>query len=236
MVISISSNDHIAVTIAVHIPRRRNRKTKFFVKNIENVQGDEKDIIIFSIAYAPDKKGKLAVQFGSLNQQGGENRLNVAVTRAREKIIVVTSIWPEELHVEDTVNRGPKLLKDYLSYARSVSQKSFVPFVTSDNHHASAWYLKRRIKTAAEGKFASAEILENHFPFADLAILSRQEHVGIILTDDENYFKSLSVKERHASLPELLEQKNWKYMSEFSRNYWLHPDLFLNEVGRLVNP
>ena len=67
-----------------------------FVKNIENVQGDEKDIIIFSIGYAPDKKGKMSMQFGSLNAAGGENRLNVAVTRAREKIILVTSIWPEQ--------------------------------------------------------------------------------------------------------------------------------------------
>ncbi len=80
-----------------------------FVKNIENVQGDEKDIIIFSIGYAPDKKGKMSLQFGSLNAAGGENRLNVAVTRAREKIILVTSIWPEQMKVGSIKNEGPKL-------------------------------------------------------------------------------------------------------------------------------
>ncbi len=205
-----------------------------FIKNIENVQGDEKDIILFSIAYAPDKKGKLNVQFGSLNQAGGENRLNVAVTRAREKIVVVTSIWPEELNVEDTVNRGPKLLKSYLNYARNVSQGSFSPFVPSSTDHSNSWYLKRKIRTLAEGKFSKAEIAEDRFPFADLTILHDRQYMGIILTDDNNYCKSLSSKERHASLPELLEQKNWKYVGQYSRNYWLDPDKFLNDVGKFV--
>ena len=54
------------------------------VKNIENVQGDEKDVVIFSVGYAPDKDGKMSMKFGSLNTVGGENRLNVAITRARE--------------------------------------------------------------------------------------------------------------------------------------------------------
>jgi hypothetical protein len=205
-----------------------------FVKNIENVQGDEKDIIIFSVAYAPDKKGKLSVQFGSLNQQGGENRLNVAVTRAREKIIVVTSIWPEELLVEDTANQGPKLLRNYLTYAREVSQHEFKPFVLPETLHSAQWYVKSKIRKMAETKFPDSEILENYLPFADLTVLHNHQHVGIILTDDENYFKSLSVKERHASLPELLDQKNWKYLGQFSRNYWQGLDKFINEIGKFV--
>src|SRR5690606_31627296 len=88
--------------------------SSLFVKNIENVQGDEKDIIIFSIGYAPGKKGRMTMQFGSLNTAGGENRLNVAVTRAREKIILVTSIWPEQLKTQESKHAGPRLLKEYL--------------------------------------------------------------------------------------------------------------------------
>src|SRR5690606_15799083 len=68
-----------------------------FVKNIENVQGDEKDVIIFSVGYAPDRRGRMVMQFGSLNLSGGENRLNVAITRARRQVIIVSSIWPEQL-------------------------------------------------------------------------------------------------------------------------------------------
>ena len=92
-----------------------------FVKNIENVQGDERDIILFSIGYAPNENNRVSVNFGSLSQDGGENRLNVAISRAKKKIYVVTSIEPEELNVEGTKNEGPKLFKKYLQYVREVS-------------------------------------------------------------------------------------------------------------------
>src|SRR6185437_13679018 len=85
-----------------------------FIKNIENVQGNETDIIIFSVGYAPNAEGKINLHFGSLNTAGGENRLNVAVTRAREKIYLITSIVPSQLATENTAHSGPKLLKEYL--------------------------------------------------------------------------------------------------------------------------
>lgn len=100
-----------------------NEDVSIFVKNIENVQGDERDIIIFSVGYAKNSEGKVSVNFGSLSQDGGENRLNVAISRAKRKVYVVQSIEPEELKVEGTLNRGPKLFRNYLEYARSVSAR-----------------------------------------------------------------------------------------------------------------
>ncbi len=95
-----------------------------FVKNIENVQGDERDIIIFSIGYAKNKDGRVRAQFGLLNQSGGENRLNVAITRAKKKIIVVKSIESDELQVNEHIP-GPTRLKQYLKFVELVhSQKS----------------------------------------------------------------------------------------------------------------
>ncbi len=93
-----------------------------FVKNIENVQGDERDIIIFSTAYAKNAEGRFLRQFGWLNNQGGENRLNVAISRAKKKIYVVTSFYPDQFHVEDLKGRGPKTLKAYLRYCHAVSK------------------------------------------------------------------------------------------------------------------
>ena len=90
-----------------------------FVKNIENVQGDERDIIIFSVGYAKDEEGRLRAQFGSLNQEGGENRLNVAITRAREEVRVICSIDPNELNTELSKNEGPKRLKEYLKICKA---------------------------------------------------------------------------------------------------------------------
>lgn len=72
------------------------------MRNIENVQGDERDIILFSIGYAKNEEGKIYNRFGMLNQKGGENRLNVAITRAKEGIVIVSSIEPEELNVAGT--------------------------------------------------------------------------------------------------------------------------------------
>lgn len=94
-----------------------------FVKNIENVQGDERDIIIFSMGYAKDEFGRVNRRFGWLNHEGGQNRLNVAITRAKKKIYFVSSLFPEELHVEDLTNDGPLLLKNFMKYCYYISNK-----------------------------------------------------------------------------------------------------------------
>ena len=205
------------------------------VKNIENIQGDEKDIIIFSIGYAPDPKGKMHFQFGSLSQAGGENRLNVAVTRAREKIIVVTSIWPEQLQVEDTKNEGGKLLKKYLEYIKSVAEGNFKPFVNELKDEKSTWYLKDIIEAWGSNKFQEKEFKKNELPFADVSALLNGDKAGLILTDDELYRQNPSVKDLHASMPQLLEYKKWKYLRTYSRNYWQDSDKFFNEVAKFVS-
>jgi len=205
-----------------------------FVKNIENVQGDEKEIIIFSIGYAPDKKGKVHAQFGSLNAAGGENRLNVAVSRAREKIYVVCSIGPEDLNVEETKNAGPKLLKQYLQYALDCSEKKRKAFATKKPEHKKEWYLKARVKAWVEEKFKEVTLEESNFPFADLVIRKNNEYYGLLLMDDELYHQALSVKDPHAIMPLVQEKKNWKHTMSFSRNYWLDKEKFFNEVGRFL--
>lgn len=88
-----------------------------FVKNLENVQGDERDIIILSICYAPNTKGKMAMNFGPINQRGGEKRLNVIFSRARHHMAVVTTIDPEA--ITNTHNDGAMALRTFLAFARA---------------------------------------------------------------------------------------------------------------------
>jgi hypothetical protein len=103
--------------------RARPPVEQLFVRNLENVQGDERDVIIFSVGYAPSKPGgRVHARFGPLGLEGGENRLNVAVTRARQGIWILCSFDPDELDVANTRNPGPKLLKLYLKYVRAVAQ------------------------------------------------------------------------------------------------------------------
>ncbi|MFA6717052.1 MAG: DUF3320 domain-containing protein [Victivallaceae bacterium] len=88
-----------------------------FVKNLENVQGDERDIIYFSICYGPDENGKISMNFGPLNRAGGERRLNVAITRAKEQIIIFSSINSSQIDLSRTSATGAAHLKFFLDYA-----------------------------------------------------------------------------------------------------------------------
>jgi hypothetical protein len=88
-----------------------------FVKNLENDQGDERDVILFSTGFSKNDKGYLPLNFGPLNRAGGERRLNVAVTRARRQVIVFSSFSPSELRAEETSSVGIKHLRSYLDLA-----------------------------------------------------------------------------------------------------------------------
>ncbi|MGI8767635.1 MAG: DUF3320 domain-containing protein, partial [Propionibacteriaceae bacterium] len=89
-----------------------------FVKNLENVQGDERDVILFSTGFSANANGILPLNFGPLNRSGGERRLNVAITRARRRVIVFSSFEPEDLRVEQTSSVGLRHLRAYLEMAK----------------------------------------------------------------------------------------------------------------------
>jgi len=204
-----------------------------FVKNIENVQGDEKDIIIFSTGYAPDKKGRMIMQFGSLNQANGENRLNVAITRARERVYVISSILPRHLKVEDAKNEGPKLLKDYLNYALNVSKGAFRYEYQEDGKYHFNWKLKNKIKNMFPGAATGISFTEA-LPFSDLAIQKGDRYLGLLLTDDALYHESVSVKESHVYMPFLLTQKGWPHQRIFSREYWFDKEAVREKAIRFI--
>ena len=93
-----------------------------FVKNLENVQGDERDIIIFSITYGPDQNGKISMNFGPLNRDGGERRLNVAITRARRALQVYGTLQPDHISLSRTKARGVRDFKHFLEFAQNGPQ------------------------------------------------------------------------------------------------------------------
>lgn len=89
----------------------------FFVKNLENVQGDERDVIFFSVGYGPDQARNMTMNFGPLNREGGERRLNVAVTRARIHVKILASFHPSDIDLTRTQAQGVMLLREYLKFA-----------------------------------------------------------------------------------------------------------------------
>lgn len=202
-----------------------------FVKNIENVQGDERDIIIFSIGYGPNKNGKISIQFGSLSTSGGENRLNVAITRARQKIILVTSVLPGQLATSKAKNKGPKLLGEYLDYAKKVSDGKFKTSVDLEINKKADWFLKNRLKTM-EADFGLR--FEKELSFADLTIKSDKHYNSLLLTDDDLYFSTPSQKEYFVYRLNTMHSKGWKYRLFHSRNFWLEKQKVKENLGRFL--
>jgi hypothetical protein len=98
---------------------KEDRLEGFFVKNLENVQGDERDTIIISVGYGRDQQGQMTMNFGPVNKLGGERRLNVAVTRAREKTILVSSIKASDIDLNASTSEGLMALRGYLDYAEN---------------------------------------------------------------------------------------------------------------------
>lgn len=217
-----------------------------FVKNIENVQGDERDIIIFSIAYAQNEKGRVSVNFGSLSQDGGENRLNVAISRAKKKIYVVTSIEPDELRVDDSKNKGPKLFKKYLQYVKAVSEnnKQYAEQILKS-------VLDSDINAETEKKFDSdfevevcdklrerGYIVHNQIGVSgysiDLAIYDEKNSKYIlgIECDGAAYHSSKSARERDIHRQRYLESRGWNIIRIWSKHWWNNPDY---EIKRIVD-
>ncbi|MCE9565716.1 MAG: DUF4011 domain-containing protein [Planctomycetes bacterium] len=126
-VIAFSQRQQDRILDELEVLRRQNAETEpffaddrqdpFFVKNLENVQGDERDVILLSVGYGPDDTGKVAMRFGPLNRTGGERRLNVAVTRARLGMVVVSSMTAADIDLSRTSAEGAKMLKAFLDYA-----------------------------------------------------------------------------------------------------------------------
>ena len=204
-----------------------------FVKNIENVQGDERDIIIFSIAYAPDSSGRMLMQFGSLNAEFGENRLNVAITRAREKIYIISSILPSQLKVDEAKNTGPKLLREYLEYAWMVSAGKYKPAIRTNNNEKN-WYLQNKLTKDITSRKLDFTIL-NEMPFADLTIRQGEKYIGLLNLDDDLYFQSPSVKDAHVYRPLLFRKKNWNIYSISSREYWHEPEQTIESMITFIS-
>lgn len=126
-VITFNSEQQSLILNQLDAMRRSNPELEWFfeedreepviVKNLENIQGDERDVMLFSITFGPDDQGKLTMNFGPLNNDGGERRLNVAITRARRELHVYSTIVAEQIDLSRTHARGVRDLKAFLDYA-----------------------------------------------------------------------------------------------------------------------
>jgi very-short-patch-repair endonuclease len=218
------------------------------VKNIENIQGDERDVVIFSVGYAPDPEGVFRRQFGPLNLEGGENRLNVAITRARQRVIVICSFDPDELAVEASKNPGPVRFKQYLQYARAVSlgDKAVFEKVLSEIN-PSIEVGKNKKTVVFDSPFEESVFnaftrlgyqLDTQVGLSgyriDLGIVDPAQPARYCLgieCDGAAFHSGRSVRERDLARQRFLEARGWRIARVWSRNWWLDPE---GEVRRIV--
>jgi len=179
-----------------------------FVKNLENVQGDERDVILFSIGYAPDASGKFAMNFGPLNRQGGERRLNVAITRAKEQVVVFSSIHAAQIDLTRTGAVGAAHLKFFLDYAEKGIQ---IQHRTAES--AAAGGLAETIAAflsengyGTERNFGSSEYR------IDLAVRNPDRPDDFLLAiecDGSSYAAQRTVRDREHLRPSVLQSLGW---------------------------
>ena len=207
----------------------------FFVKNLENVQGDERDTIIFSIGYAKDDKGVFKMKFGPLSNSGGERRLNVAITRAKFNVKLVGSIIPTDIDLNRITNEGPKLLRGYIDFAINgigslVNEVIEPPFVYHDSVFEKAVYhfLERKgysLSTQVGCSNYRIDMAVRHPNLSGIYVLG-------IECDGATYHSTRTARERDRLRQDVLEDMGWKLYRIWSTDWIKDP---ITEGEKLLN-
>lgn len=206
----------------------------FFIKNLENVQGDERDTIIFSIGYAKDVAGVMHMNFGPLSKSGGERRLNVAITRAKCNVKLVGSIHPTDINIDRIKSDGPKLLRGYIDFAINgpsvlLSEITESDIVEHDSPFEAAVYnfLDRK------GYKLSTQVGCSGYRI-DMAVkhptVSGQYILGIEC-DGAAYHSARTARERDRLRQAVLEDMGWKIYRVWSTDWIKDP---VTEGKRLI--
>ncbi|WP_198954811.1 AAA domain-containing protein, partial [Kineosporia sp. R_H_3] len=184
-----------------------------FVKNLENVQGDERDVILMSVCYAPGPDGRMAMNFGPINTRGGEKRLNVIFSRARRHMGIVSTIGPEA--VTNTYNDGASTLRRFLAYAQAVS--------AGDD------------AGAAGGVAVTRDVGQSRFR-ADLALRrpGDAEHRVAVLVDTPARTAAEAVDERVLSHPAVLRAAGWDVVHVLTKDWFEDPATVVRTLAERV--
>lgn len=202
-----------------------------FIKNLENVQGDERDIIIVSICYGPDPQGRIKMNFGPINRSGGEKRLNVIFSRARQHMVVVSSMYHDR--ITNDYNDGANCLKRYLRYAEIISTgdnaaaqqmllascSNALPTARPQNQDAVVQTIGRTLKQ--RGWIVEYDVGHSHFR-CDIAIRrpSDQHHRHGLLLDTGSHYENPNIKEQYLQRPKILRAFGWRILMLHAKDWF----------------
>ncbi|MBR2176729.1 MAG: DUF4011 domain-containing protein [Clostridia bacterium] len=197
-------------------------KEPLFIKNLENVQGDERDVILFSVGYGPDEEGRVSMNFGPLNRDGGWRRLNVAVSRARCEMTVYSTLTPDMINLSRTSAEGVAALRAFLEYASGKNlgeDENTVKFKKADVSG-----IADTICRALAEKGYSSEKMVGHSEYRiDIGIVDPddpEKYILGILLDGAGYGSSKTTRDRELAQISILEGLGWRIMRVWSMDWW----------------
>ncbi|GAA0584566.1 AAA domain-containing protein [Halomonas salifodinae] len=203
-----------------------------FVKNLETVQGDERDVILFSITYGPDEAGHVTMNFGPLNRTGGERRLNVAMTRARSEMVVFSTMPPERIDLSRTQARAVADLKHFLEYAERGASALGAAVHGSMGDFESPFEVAVARGLQEKGWTVHPQIGVSAYRI-DMGIV-HPDKPGIYLTgiecDGAMYHSSAYARERDKIRQGVLEGLGWTLFRVWSTDWWTNKQKALEEV------
>ncbi|HWA24476.1 MAG TPA: WGR domain-containing protein [Lacunisphaera sp.] len=217
-----------------------------FVKNLENVQGDERDIIILSICYGYDRNRRMLMNFGPINQRGGEKRLNVIFSRARKHMAVVSSIRHPD--ITNDYNDGAACLRNFLEYAAATSVGdgatasrvlhaanlvASAPAPTADAHDL----VTKELAAALRGRGWEVEHDVGQSSFRlPLAVHAKEgeTHALGVLIDDPAHYAQGNLLERYLQRPAVLRAFGWKLATVYAKDWFHDPDTVLRRLEGLL--
>jgi len=204
-----------------------------FVKNLENVQGDERDVILFSICYGMDEAGKISMNFGPLNREGGERRLNVAVTRAKHEVIVFSGLRGEQIDLTRTQRRGVKDLKYFLEYAEggpialiSATNGASLEDVDSEFERMVA----NRIRKAGYDVHHQVGCSGYRIDLAVVDPSASGKYLLGIECDGATYHRAATARDRDKLRQAILEGLGWKLYRIWSTDWWHNADTEMSKL------
>jgi very-short-patch-repair endonuclease len=217
------------------------QKTDFpepvFVKNLENVQGDEREVIIFSCAVGADATGRVTAQISSLNTEGGHRRLNVAITRARREMIVFSSMNPEQIDLGRSNSRGIVDFKHFLEFAKNGPRAIAEAFAPTGRDTESPF--EDAVKAALEARnwIVHPQVGVSYFR-VDFGIV-HPDKPGVYLAgveaDGAQFHRSATARDRDKLRQAALENLGWRILRIWSTEWWLDATTAVEKVHhRLV--
>lgn len=208
------------------------KEEPFFIKNLENVQGDERDTIIFSICYAKNSKGTMRMNFGPLGKQGGERRLNVAITRAKMNIKLVGSIDPTDIDLSRAKSDGAKLLRSYIEFAvRGQSALPNIDYSIADNDDNFCDCIYEFLSCRGYKVIKNVGCSDYKI---DLAVEHPSKHgryIAGIECDGATYSNARTARERDHLRPQILKNMGWNMYRVWSSAWVKNP---VEEQNRLL--